>query len=93
MKKITKGIRIDDEVWGDFEKVAESQHMEPLAFAVVLIKTFSDLKQGNALRALTSIPQEYFKAKGGRPPSSPEPYKPSVEGVRRVGAEPTQLLA
>lgn len=93
MKKITKGIRIDQDVWGEFEKVVGYQHMEPQAFAVVLIKTFSDLKQGYALQALSSIPRECFKSKGGRPPSQLETSKPSGEGVRVVGAEQAHSLS
>lgn len=67
MKKIQKGIRINEETWREFEKIVEAGYMVPNAFAAVLISTFSDLKQGYALNALASIPKEYFKAKAGRP--------------------------
>jgi len=94
MPKITKGLRIDDQVWSDFEKVVESQCMEPNAFAVVLIKTFADLRQGEALRALGSIPRECFKAKPGRKPLFDDnDVKAAVERARGAQASSAQDVA
>ena len=50
--------------------VAEADHMSATAFAATIISKFGDLKQGYALKALSAIPAEYFKAKPGRPARS-----------------------
>jgi|GEM_PF-4460832 len=79
MKKASFTFRIEEEKIDAFEKVAAASHLEPQALAALMVATFSDLKQGAALSALTSIPHDLFKGRAGRPPSGP--VRPAGEGI------------
>jgi hypothetical protein len=64
-------ISIDPDVFTNFEKVAEAEHLSANDLAKLLLSKFGDLRQGSALDALAAIPKDLFKARPGRPPSSP----------------------
>lgn len=82
-KKIQFNFRLEEEKLREFEKIAEASHMEPQRFAALIVSTFSDLKQGNGLAALTGIPKEYFKLRPGRHASTPS--VPDLRSVQPTG--------
>ena len=59
---------VDLAVYKEFEKVA-AEHLDAPDLTRLLVSKFSDLKQGTALAALTSIPKDLFKLRPGRPAS------------------------
>ena len=69
MAKKSFNVRVDEEVIARLGEVTSVDHMQASAFGAVLVSKFADLKPGYALRALASIPQEYFKRSPGRPPA------------------------
>lgn len=60
-------------VLDDLERTARSHGLDRNAYGVMVLTKFSNLKPEHALRALASIPDEYFKARPGRPPKESEP--------------------
>lgn len=74
-------LSIDRDVFAEFEKVAAADHLEPQRLAALLIAKFSDLKQGNAINALASIPKDLFKLRPGRVPSTASAPEPRVVGA------------
>lgn len=69
MPKKRLQIMLPEEVLTNFEKVADSAHMDATTYAALWISRVSDLKLDNGLNALTSIPKDYFRQRGGRPQS------------------------
>jgi len=80
-KKKQLNISIDGAVFAEFEKIAAADHMEPQRLAALILSKFSDLKQGNALTAIASIPKDLFKLRPGRTAATP-----SASDTRHVGA-------
>lgn len=80
-RKKQMNIYLDVSIIEEFEKVANAEHMEASRFAALLVSKFSDLKQGNAIAALASIPKELFKLRPGRT-ATPS----SASDTRQVGA-------
>lgn len=74
-------VTLDPQIAEEFEKIAKAEHMEPQRFAALLISKFSDLKQGNGLTAIASVPKELFKLRPGRTAATP-----SGSDTRHVGA-------
>jgi hypothetical protein len=60
-------IQLPDETRNKFAAVAKEAHQEDTTFAKMLIGLFSDLRPECGLKAIASIPEEFFKRGPGRP--------------------------
>jgi hypothetical protein len=73
MAKIRYVLYVDPDVPEAIRKVAEADGMEGPAFASLVLSKVSQLKNGEGLTALTSIPRQLFKSRPGRPPTTATP--------------------
>ena len=69
-------LYVDAPVIEALQKVAAADHMEGPKFAALVLSKWSDLKPGNGLNALASLPQHLFRARPGRPPTTPGNTEP-----------------
>jgi len=66
-EKIGFNIRLERQVIEDLERIGTAHGMDKNSYARLILSKFSQLKREHALDAITTIPKEFFRQRGGRP--------------------------
>lgn len=67
MAKKVLSVYVESEIIEDLERIAKASHMDKNSYAALWVSRLSELKVENGLIALTTIPKDLFRGRGGRP--------------------------